>query len=61
MWKRGGGRLVVWYLDEEVSGCFPGLGGLTVRAQGEALSPAPPSEEEQPSFLLLSPRVSHRG
>lgn len=52
---------MVWYLDEEVSGCFPGLGGLTVRAQGEALSPAPPSEEEQPSFLLLSPRVSHRG
>lgn len=29
---------MVWYLNEEVSGCFPGLGGLTVRAQGEALS-----------------------
>lgn len=32
---------MVWYLDEEVSGCFPSLGGLTVRAQGEVLSPAP--------------------
>lgn len=41
MWKRRGGILVVWYLEEEISGCFPSLGGLTVRAQGEVLSLAP--------------------
>lgn len=34
MEEKRGKRLVVWYLDEEVSRFFPGLGGLTVRAQG---------------------------
>lgn len=59
MWKRRGGHLVVWYLDEEISGCFPGLGGLTVRAQGEALSPAPqlphPLRRSSPPFCSCPP------
>lgn len=57
VWRGNGEGPVVWYLDEEVSGCFCSLGSQASRPCPHPLT-CPPPEEQSPSLLALSPRAS---